>query len=37
MCIGGERWARMNPYTEVLAPWYAKMANLFQEQELKAG
>ena len=37
ICTRGERWARMNPYTEALAPWYARMADLFQEQELKAG
>jgi Phosphotransferase enzyme family len=34
VCKRGERWAKRNPYTEALAPWFVDIAHHFQAQSL---
>ena len=36
ICTRGERWAKRNPYTQALVPWYARMSSLFKDEERKA-
>lgn len=36
LCERGERWAKRNPYTESLVPWFPALAGFFSEQDRKA-
>jgi hypothetical protein len=34
-CRRGQRWAKMNPYTEALAPWFEAVADRFEMESLE--